>query len=67
MEPADPNYTLDIVEAYKSGDKLPNSGYVRVSVSPVGVTVEFIRSFLPQDEKDGHTDGEIAFSDTVQP
>lgn len=66
-EPADPNYTLDNAEAYKSGDKLPNSGYVRVKVSPTGVTVEYIRSFLPQDEKDGQTDGEIAFSYTVQP
>ena len=66
-EPADPNYTLDNAEAYKSGDKLPNSGYVRVSVSPAGVTVEYIRSFLPQDEKEGQTDGQIAFSYTVQP
>ncbi len=65
--PADPHYALDNVEAYLSGDILPASGYVRVTVSLAVVTVEYIRSFLPQDERDGHINGEIAFSYTVQP
>ncbi|MFC2025886.1 metallophosphoesterase [Chloroflexota bacterium] len=66
-EPANPNNSLLNAEAYNSGDKLPNSGYVRVTVSADGVTVEYIKSVLPQDEKNGHTDGEVAFSYTVRP
>jgi hypothetical protein len=66
-EPADPNYALLNAEAYKSGDKLPNSGYVRVTVSPADVTVDYIQSVLPKDEMDGHTYGDVAFSYTVQP
>jgi phosphodiesterase/alkaline phosphatase D-like protein len=58
-EPADPNYSLFNAAAYHSGDLLPNSGHVRVSVSPDGVTVDYIRSSLDQPD-------ETAFSYTVQ-
>ncbi len=61
-EPADPNYTLENAAAYTSGDKLPNGGRVRVTVSPEQVNVEYVRSFLPADEKDGHVNGEVAYS-----
>lgn len=54
-EPADPNYSLFNSAAYKSGDMLPNSGHVRVTVSPNGVEVDYIRSFLDKPD-------EIAFS-----
>jgi len=48
--PADNTYTAFNSDAYRSGDKLSNSGYVRVTVSPASVLVEYVRIFLPQDE-----------------
>lgn len=41
---------------------LPNSGHLRVSVSPTGATVEYVRSFLS-----GGTNGEVAYAYTVSP
>lgn len=49
--PADNTYTAFNADAYVSGDKLPNSGYVRVTVSPDSVAVAYIRMFLPSDER----------------
>ena len=60
--PADAGYNTFNREAYRSGDILPNSGYLRVTVSPANVTVDYIRAYLPQDEKPDHQNGEIAFS-----
>ncbi len=60
-EPADPTYTLYNREAYRTGDALPNSGRVRVTVSPAKTTVEYLRSRLPQDATPEHPDGEVAF------
>jgi hypothetical protein len=57
-EPANPNYTMENEQAYQSGDKLPNSGYVRVGVSPESVHVDYIRSYLDKPD-------EVAFSYTV--
>jgi hypothetical protein len=50
-EPANPNYTLENESAYKSGDKFPNSGHVSVSVSPDGVKVDYIRSYLDKPDQ----------------
>jgi hypothetical protein len=61
-EPADPSYTLYNKEAYRSGDVLPGSGRVRVTVSPEKALVEYIRSYLPKDVTGDHPDGEIAYS-----
>jgi hypothetical protein len=61
-EPADPNYALYNADAYASGDRFPNSGYTRVRVSPAGVKVEYVRSFLPKDEGPGRLHGSVAFS-----
>jgi hypothetical protein len=58
-EPANPNYTYENAEAYKSGDKFPNSGHVRITVASAGVTVEYIRSYLEKPD-------ELAFSYTVK-
>jgi hypothetical protein len=58
-EPANPFYTLENDQAYKSGDKFPNSGHVRVNVSPNGVTVDYIRSYLDKPD-------DVAFSYTVK-
>jgi hypothetical protein len=58
-EPANPNYTYENENAYQSGDKFPNSGYVRVTVSPVSVQVDYVRSYLDKPD-------ELAFSYTVK-
>ncbi|MGC1375439.1 MAG: metallophosphoesterase family protein, partial [Anaerolineales bacterium] len=66
-EPANPNYSWENASAYGSGRRFPSSGYVRVSVSPDGVTVEYVRSYLPQDEKTGQQNGQVDFSYTIHP
>jgi hypothetical protein len=58
-EPANPFYTTENEAAYHSGDVLPNSGHVRVTVSPGGVTVDYVRSYLERPD-------ELAFSYTVK-
>lgn len=64
-EPADPNYALYNADAYLTGDRLPNTGYTRVNVSPSGVKVEYVRTYLPTDETSGRRSGEIAYRYTV--
>ncbi len=58
-EPANPNYTIENADSYHSGDRLPNSGHLRVRVSPDGVSVDYIRSYLDRPD-------EIAFSYTIR-
>ncbi len=58
-EPANPFYSWENADAYLSGDKFPNSGRVRVSVSATEVTVEYVRSYLDKPD-------EVAFSYTVK-
>jgi hypothetical protein len=61
-EPADPNYAFaKWASGYRSGDLLPNSGRVRITVGPDQVTVEYLRSWLSKDETGPHKDGEVAF------
>lgn len=50
-EPANPFYTYENEDAFRSGDKFPNSGYVRVTVSPAGVDVTYIRVFLEKADE----------------
>jgi hypothetical protein len=61
-EPADPFCALYNADSYRSGDKCPNTGYARVTVSPSGVRVEYVRTHLPADEGAGRTSGTIAHS-----
>ena len=63
--PADDTYTTFNDDAYRSGTKLPNAGHLNVTVAPDGLRVDYIRSFLPKDEINGHKDGEAAFSYNV--
>ena len=58
-EPANPNYTTENADAYQSGDILPNSGHVRVTTSPTGVKVDYVRSYLDRPD-------ELAFTYTVK-
>ena len=64
-QPADPNYTLWNSDAYLTGDKFPNTGYTRVSVSPSQVKVEYVRTYLQKDEGPGKVHGEVAFTYTL--
>lgn len=64
--PADDTYTAFNSDAYRTGDKFPNAGYVRVTVSPASVLVEYIRMFLPQDEAPpARVSGMVQFSYTI--
>jgi len=61
-DPANPNYVMNNAEAYRSGDKMPGSGYLRVTVDPARVTVEYVRQYRPRDETTSRISGETAFS-----
>ena len=62
--PADDTYQAFNREAYRSGDILPNSGHLLVTVSPENVRLDYVRSFLPEDKAKGQN-GKTAFSFTV--
>ena len=64
--PADQGYFAYNEDRYQSGVKLPNSGHLRVSVSPEQVKVDYIRSFLPKDETTQRKTGDIAHSYTIK-
>ncbi len=62
-------------ESYLSGELLPNSGYLHVTVSPDEVRVDYVKSYLPeglvlwddvQVELNGHENGEIAYSYAIR-
>jgi hypothetical protein len=57
-EPYGYGYTEDL---YPNGLLIPNSGHIRVMVSPAGVNVEYVRAYLPGDG----TNGEVAHSFTI--
>lgn len=62
--PADDTYQAFNREAYRTGDILPNSGHLLVTVSPENVRLDYVRSFLPEDKAEGEN-GRITFSYTV--
>ena len=64
-DPANPNYVMSNENAYRTGDTLPGSGYLRVTVAPAQVTVAYIRQYLPKDETADHHSGDVAFRYTV--
>lgn len=67
-QPANPNYNYsEFSSAFLSGDKYPNSGYTRVNVSPSGVKVDYVRTYLPADEGVNKVNGSTAFSYTIAP
>ena len=65
--PADHGYFAYNQDRYQSGLKLPNSGHLRVTVAPAGVTVDYVRSFLPKDETGQQKTGAVACSYTIKP
>ena len=63
--PADPTYSMFNADAYKSGTKLPNTGYIRVTVSPKNVTVDYVKSYLQGKETASDKNGMVAYSYTL--
>lgn len=51
---------------YVSGVLLPSSGHLRVTVSPSGLTVDYVKAYLAKDETDTRRNGEVASAYTVQ-
>jgi hypothetical protein len=51
----------------KVREAIPNSGYLRVTVAPAGVKVDYIRAWLSRDETPPRKNGEIAFSYSIPP
>lgn len=52
-QPSHPNFTSVNYAAsygYVSGQILPQSGHIRVTVSPSGVQVDYVRAYLPANE-----------------
>ena len=77
--PADPTYTPFNCTAYRPsrsslyradydrnyGVIFPNGGFLNVTVTSDNVKVDYIRSYLPHDEKPEHPNGEVAYSYTL--
>ena len=65
--PADNTYTAFNSDAYLTGEQFPNAGYVKLSVGPESVKVDYIREFLPADENAQQVSGMNQFSYTITP
>ncbi len=64
--PADNKYALYNADAFANAIyKTNNSGYVRFTVAPERVKVDYVRSYLPQDEGPGKTNGMVDYSFTL--
>ena len=64
--PADPTYTFWNADAYTNSIyKTNDTGYVRITVSPENVKVDYVRTFLPVDEGSGKTNGMVDYSFTL--
>jgi hypothetical protein len=66
--PADADYSLaNWTRAYTDETSVihPNTGYTRVSVSPKQVTVDYVRTFLPEHENEQQQNGKVAYSYTI--
>jgi hypothetical protein len=51
---------------YTSGDILPNSGHLRVTVSESKVTVDYVRSYLAENETGNRKNGQVDYSYIIQ-
>ncbi|MCP4590369.1 MAG: hypothetical protein GY842_06480 [bacterium] len=62
-QPADALYGegLYALGGYTYGDKVDNSGHLRVTVSPIQVVVEYVRAWRPGDG----VNGEVAYAYTI--
>ena len=64
--PSDHLYASHNEDAYTSGTKKANSGYLKVTVSPDEAKVEYVRCWLPKDETATQKTGDIAHSYTLK-
>ena len=67
--PADPDYALtNWTTAYtdESSVIFPNTGYTKVTVSADAVQVDYVRTYLPADENNDRTSGDIAYTYTIE-
>ena len=64
--PTDQGYVAYNQDRYQSGVKLPNSGHLRVTVSPEQVKVDYVRCYLPKDETGQRKTGDVAHSYTIK-
>ncbi len=51
---------------YLTGVILGSSGYLRVEVTPEMVIVEYVRAYLPTDERAGQVSGQVDYRYTIQ-
>jgi len=65
--PADNTFTAFNSAAYKSGTILPNSGHLRVTVSPTQVKVDYVLSARPQDVTASRANRKVARSYVIKP
>lgn len=65
--PADDTFTMYNQTAYRSGTVAPNSGHVRVTVTPAHAQVEYFLAARAQDESATRTNGMLAHSYRVLP
>ncbi len=56
------NTGLAVQYGYTHGDVLSSSGFLRLTVTPERVIVDYIRSFLPQDVNADRQNGEVAYT-----
>ncbi len=63
--PGNTDFQIPNQDAYPSAITRPESGYLKVSVSPANVLVEYIRSFRPQDESTSQQNGMVEDSYTI--
>jgi hypothetical protein len=52
---------------YINGDILGSSGYLRVKVTSELVTVEYVRTYLPQNERPGQQNGQVDYNYSITP
>jgi hypothetical protein len=60
------NISLAADYGYTHGDVLGSSGHLRVTVTPGQITVEYVRAYLPQDEKSGQQNRQVDYSYTIR-
>ena len=50
---------------YVKGTLLGGSGYLRIRVAPEGVTVDYVRAYLPQEQDGQRSNGMVGYSYTL--
>lgn len=57
----------DPAYGYTNGILMSNRGYIYVTVSPDSVKVDYIKTYLPNEENASRKNGDIAFTYTIKP